>query len=207
MTLKERIKNLCKERNVSLNKVEEDLGFGKGYLSKLDKSKPNISKIQKMADYFGVSVDWLMGGTEDRALNNHLLGSELNNIFLKLSTELGMSKEMLFNIFMDTNFDSLPEDKRDITEENIRYAINQSPALHNTPELKDGLNSRDRRDIAKDVNSIMEKLSNKEYGPAAYDGQELTELSAELFKEELEIALKRLKLINKEKYNPNKNKK
>ena len=69
------------------------------------------------------------------------------------------------------------------------------------------LNSRDKRDIAKDVDSIMEKLSNKEYGPAAYDGQDLTELSAELFKEELEIALKRLKLINKEKYNPNKNKK
>lgn len=207
MTLKERIKDLCKERNVSLNKVEEDLGFGKGYLSKLGKSKPNISKIQKMADYFGVSVDWLMGGTEDRALNNHLLGSELNNIFLKLSTELGMSKEVLFNIFMDTNFDSLPEDKRDITEENIRYAINQSPALHNTPELKDGLNSRDRRDIAKDVDSIMEKLSNKELGPAAYEGEDLSEDSAELFKEELEIALKRLKLINKEKYNPNKNKK
>lgn len=207
MTLKERIKDLCKERNVSLNKVEEDLGFGKGYLSKLDKSKPNISKIQKMADYFGVSVDWLMGGTEDRALNNHLLGSELNNIFLKLSTELGMSKEVLFNIFMDTNFDSLPEDKRDITEENIRYAINQSPALHNAPDLKDGLNSRDKRDIAKDVDSIMEKLSKKEYGPAAFNGEELTEASAELFKEELEIALKRLKLINKEKYNPNKNKK
>ena len=205
MTLKERIKDLCKERNVSLNKVEEDLGFGKGYLSKLDKSKPNISKIQKMADYFGVSVDWLMGGIEDRALNNHLLGSELNNIFLKLSTELGMPKEVLFNIFMDTNFDSLPEDKRDITEENIRYAINQSTALHNTPELKDGLNSRDKRDIAKDVDSIMEKLSNKEYGPAAFNGEELTEASAELFKEELEIALKRLKLINKEKYNPNKN--
>lgn len=205
MTLKERIKDLCKERNVSLNKVEEDLGFGKRYLSKLDKSKPNISKIQKMADYFGVSVDWLMGGIEDRALNNHLLGSELNNIFLKLSTELGMSKEVLFNIFMDTNFDSLPEDKRDITEENIRYAINQSTALHNTPELKDGLNSRDKRDIAKDVDSIMEKLSNKEYGPAAFNGEELTEASAELFKEELEIALKRLKLINKEKYNPNKN--
>lgn len=69
------------------------------------------------------------------------------------------------------------------------------------------LNSRDRRDIAKDVDSIMEKLSNKEYGPAAYKGEDLSEESMDLFKEELEIALKRLKLINKEKYNPNKNKK
>lgn len=78
---------------------------------------------------------------------------------------------------------------------------------YNIPEKKRviELNSRDKRDIAKDVDSIMEKLSNKEYGPAAFNGEELTEASAELFKEELEIALKRLKLINKEKYNPNKN--
>ena len=53
----------------------------------------------------------------------------------------------------------------------------------------------------------MNKLSNKEAGPASFDGQELSDESAELFREELEIALKRLKLINKEKYNPKKNKK
>lgn len=53
----------------------------------------------------------------------------------------------------------------------------------------------------------MEKLTSKEYGPAAYDGEDLSEESMDLFRDELEIALKRLKLINKEKYNPNKNKK
>lgn len=69
------------------------------------------------------------------------------------------------------------------------------------------LTPKDERDIKKDIDSILEKLSSKEYGPAAYDGEELSEESAALFKDELEIALRRLKLINKEKYNPNKNKK
>ena len=69
------------------------------------------------------------------------------------------------------------------------------------------LSQRDNRDIKKDLDSIMERLSNKEAGPAAYDGEDLSPEAAELFKDELEIALKRLKLINKEKYNPNKNKK
>lgn len=68
------------------------------------------------------------------------------------------------------------------------------------------LTSKDTRDIKKDIDSIMERLTNKEYGPAAYDGEDLSPEAAELFKEELEIALKRLKLINKEKYNPNKKK-
>lgn len=69
------------------------------------------------------------------------------------------------------------------------------------------LTPHDERDIAKDVNNIIRKLSDSEDGPALYDGSPLSDESMELFKDELEIALRRLKLINKEKYNPNKNKK
>lgn len=69
------------------------------------------------------------------------------------------------------------------------------------------LTPKDERDIAKDVDRIMEKLSLGENGPASYNGEILSEESMELFKEELQIALKRLKLINKERYNPHKNKK
>lgn len=68
----------------------------------------------------------------------------------------------------------------------------------------DVLTERDNRDIAKDLDSIMEKLSRGEAGPASYNGEELDPEAAELFKEELKIALKRLKLINKEKYTPKK---
>ncbi len=68
------------------------------------------------------------------------------------------------------------------------------------------LTPKDERDIAKDVDRIMEKLSLGENGPASYNGEILSEESMELFKEELQIALKRLKLINKERYNPHKNK-
>ncbi|MFG6379183.1 MAG: helix-turn-helix domain-containing protein [Lachnospiraceae bacterium] len=70
-----------------------------------------------------------------------------------------------------------------------------------------GLTSRDNKDIKKDLDAIMERLTNKEAGPVSYDGEDLSLEAAELFKDELEIALRRLKLINKEKYNPNKNKK
>lgn len=74
-------------------------------------------------------------------------------------------------------------------------------------KTENNLTARDNRDIAKDLDSIMAKLSNKEDGPVSYNGENLSDESMDLFKEELEIALKRLKLINKEKYNPNKNKK
>lgn len=95
-----------------------------------------------------------------------------------------------------------------INDFGTKPGIDNGKSYYEIPDKLSGIiTSKDARDISKDINSIMNKLSLKEYGPAAYDGEELSEESAALFKEELEIALKRLKLINKEKYNPNKNKK
>ena len=69
------------------------------------------------------------------------------------------------------------------------------------------LTPKDERDIAKDIDRIMQKLQDGENGPASYDGEELDPEAAELFRDELEIALRRLKIINKEKYTPKKYKK
>ena len=53
----------------------------------------------------------------------------------------------------------------------------------------------------------MEKLQSGNDGPASYNGEELSPEAMELFRDELEIALKRLKIMNKEKYTPKKYKK
>lgn len=76
-----------------------------------------------------------------------------------------------------------------------------------TDKKEVALTKRDERDIKKDLDSIMEKLSAGEAGPASYNGEELDPEAAELFRDELELALRRLKIINKEKYTPKKYKK
>jgi transcriptional regulator with XRE-family HTH domain len=78
-------------------------------------------------------------------------------------------------------------------------------SIYHMPESKVvTMTKKDGRDIRKDLDSIMKKLSSGEEGPAAFDGEELSPESAELFRGELEIALKRLKLLNKDKYTPKK---
>ena len=57
----ETIKKLCKEKGVTVTKVEKDLGFAKGSLCKLNTNKPSLEKVQKLADYFGVSVNFFTG--------------------------------------------------------------------------------------------------------------------------------------------------
>ena len=129
MSLKDRIKSLAAERNISLPALEAELGFGNSTIVKWDRSTPNADKLNAVAKYFGVSMDYLMNGID-----------------------------------------------------------------------ADGLTEKDNRDIAKDLNRIMEKLSAGEEGPASYDGEELDPEAAALFRDELDLALRRLKIINKEKY-------
>lgn len=69
---------------------------------------------------------------------------------------------------------------------------------------KPELNKRDLRDISKDVDSIMDKLDKREDGPTYYNDIEMKEDDKELFRSALELALKTIKVKNKEKYTPKK---
>lgn len=63
--MKERVKQLCKEKGVSMNAAESEMGLAKGYISKLGNSNPNQKTLQKMSEYFGVSVEYLINGKEE----------------------------------------------------------------------------------------------------------------------------------------------
>lgn len=60
--MKERVKELCKIKGVSMNLAEIEIGLARGYISKLDKTNPNTNTLQKIADYFGVSLEYLKNG-------------------------------------------------------------------------------------------------------------------------------------------------
>ncbi len=139
--MKERIKELCKLKGVSMNIAESEMCLAKGYLSKLGKSNPNAKTLQKMADYFGVSVKFILTGEQE-----------------------SMDKEAILSL-------------------------------------------KDERDIAKDMENIRKKIMNGSDGPLSYDGEPIPEDDAELLLGQIELMMRKLKPINKEKYNPNKNKK
>lgn len=127
---------LLEKYGVTAYKVSKATGIAGSTFSdwKSGRSTPKQEKLQKIADYFGVTVEYLTTGKEE----------------LK----------------------------------------------EKAPELT----AKDERDIAKDLDRIMEKLTAGESGPACYNGEDLDPEAAALFKDELEIALRRLKMINKEKY-------
>ena len=62
MTVFDRIEQLRKTQNLSQGKLEKELGFSNGSISKWRNSTPTYERLQKVADYFGVSVEYLMTG-------------------------------------------------------------------------------------------------------------------------------------------------
>ncbi|TYU82815.1 helix-turn-helix transcriptional regulator [Listeria monocytogenes] len=64
MTLLERIKELCKKHSISVKMLEETLNFPSNTIYQWKQRTPGIDKLQKVSDYFNVSVDYLLGRTE-----------------------------------------------------------------------------------------------------------------------------------------------
>lgn len=65
MALYDRIKYLCARDNITIAKLETDLDFGTSSINKWEKiSSPSVNKLVKVADYFNVSLDYLMCRTD-----------------------------------------------------------------------------------------------------------------------------------------------
>lgn len=62
----ERIKTLCDKNNISINKMLKKSDAGaRTYHNMKSGSSPSMDKIQKIAEYFNVSVDYLLGRTDN----------------------------------------------------------------------------------------------------------------------------------------------
>ena len=140
MSTYEIIKQLCDEHGIALTALEKELGFGRGSLGKLKSGGTSAKRLQKIADYFGVPINYLMSGEASVKISNLI-------------------------------------------------------------------STKDERDIAKDMENIRQKLMSGADGPLSYDGEPIPAEDAELLLGQIELMMRRLKPINKEKYNPNKNKK
>ena len=70
MTILDRIRSLANDRKVTLAELERNLDFSNGSLRKWGTSTPSGDKIEKVADYFNVSVDYLLGRTQNPYTSN-----------------------------------------------------------------------------------------------------------------------------------------
>lgn len=154
------IEELLKEKGVSGAQMSRDLGMSRSFMTELRKGRAKSVKMetaQRIADYFNVSVDYLLGNVNDPFLYADYARSAAE--------------------------------------------INDTSEYEKTPTLT----KKDERDIAKSLEAIMADLEHS--GDLMFDGDPMTEEARQSMRNAIELGLKAVKLMNKETYNPNKNKK
>lgn len=64
--LLDKVDALIKEHSMTRAELERKTGISPGSIRNWNKSMPSVDKIQKVADYFDVSTDYLLGRTDKR---------------------------------------------------------------------------------------------------------------------------------------------
>lgn len=133
-----RIKKLRLEQGLKQKELAEKLGISTSSIGMYEREarQPDTEILKKIANYFNVSIDYILGNS----------------------------------------------DKRDHSE----------------------LTRKDEKDIAKTLTILKDQIENNQSGELNYNGIEVTKDDADLLLDAMDIALRRIKKKNKEKYTPNK---
>ena len=111
LTLVDKIRALANQRDMSLPQLELELGLGNGTISRWRSSSPNTDKLKKIADYFGISMDYL-------------LGREVNNNGLSIRNQKDVAKNLDEILEQIDNDDGLMFDGVAFDEETKEYLKN-----------------------------------------------------------------------------------
>ena len=113
MNIVDKIRALCSDRTITIAELERNLGLGAGTVSRWDVRVPGVDKVQKVAEYFDVSTDYLLGRSDvpkwannedviifDQALKRNSVIMSYDGIQLSEEDKLkleGMIKAMLWD--------------------------------------------------------------------------------------------------------------
>ena len=63
-----KIKQLASQKGITISELERRINLSNGQIGKWSRQTPGIDKVQKVADYFNVSTDYLLGRTDNPSI-------------------------------------------------------------------------------------------------------------------------------------------
>ncbi len=104
----DKIKELADKQGISINVLEEKLGYGTNTLYRLKRSNPSSKVLKEIADYFGVSADYLLGRTDNPKIADDQNDPAVDNLtkqaivlFRKETEGLSDSEKERFNTALE----------------------------------------------------------------------------------------------------------
>ena len=87
MTTFERIKEISKQRGLNLKKTATKAGLSENAIYKWQSQTPQSNALQAVADVLGVSVDYLLGNTDEMHSNKNdaMMPSDLEEVLRQVN--------------------------------------------------------------------------------------------------------------------------
>nr|WP_025481770.1 helix-turn-helix transcriptional regulator [Enterococcus faecium] len=125
MMLFERVKDLAKKRNKNLKQVAEEIGLSENAFYKWKNQSPKAETLQKVADYFGVTTDYLLGRT-----NTPQFTAKNERDVQKTLTELkeGLSNRNTIGYFKNDG-EEIDEEDAELLAEALDFVVRQSKLI------------------------------------------------------------------------------
>ncbi|MCF1614819.1 helix-turn-helix domain-containing protein [Tetragenococcus koreensis] len=80
MAILDRVKQLAEKRKMTIAELERKLNFSQGSISRWSKQSPSSERLNKVADYFDVSTDYLLGRTDLRKPSEEYTSDDLDKM-------------------------------------------------------------------------------------------------------------------------------
>jgi len=110
MNFYERIETLRKNRKISQGALEKELGFSNGSVSKWKNSMPTPERLKKLADFFQVTVDYLVTGEE------RIPAYSLDPQNAETAQKIYENDRVLFDVYRSADRDRLVEYAKKLKE-------------------------------------------------------------------------------------------
>ena len=120
----DRLNKLCDEKGISTYKACTDIGLNRAAVAKWKNgSIPNGNTVAKLADYFGVSTDYLLGNVNDPffQLDNERILADINSYETKKAPTNG-ERDILddVDVAFYGDFRELTEDEKETVRDMVR---------------------------------------------------------------------------------------
>lgn len=112
MTFYERIEDLRKKNSISQGALEKKLGFSNGSISKWKHSMPTPERLKKLADYFHVTVDYLVTGDAAPSLSIYPLDAQT----IQTVRQIYEHDNILFDVYRSADKERLIEYAKKLKE-------------------------------------------------------------------------------------------
>lgn len=117
-----KVKELCRDKNITQKQLADIIGINQNTIKTWEHKLPNSETLVKIADYFNVTTDYLLGRSSNKLLtrkNERDIQKSLEQIYDGLDDSLSLA-------YLNNGGVELSEDDAEILKSALQFTITQA---------------------------------------------------------------------------------